>query len=200
MAKGRPPNKIARANSSKLCEAYIGCELSLKRFLSNFTRKPEDIDELAQETFLRAFDVEHIKEIKSPKAYLFRVARNITLRELTKKSQQLTDYLEESVDESALGCGASLEEELIAQQKLKQYCEAIAGLPEQCRRVFLLRKVHALSHKEIAAQLDIATSTVEKHIARGVDRCTEYFERQERSQSMKGLDTRNSNVLKDSSN
>lgn len=164
--------KTTHRNGSLLLDTYIGCEQSLKRFLSNFTRKPEDIEELAQETFLRAFDVELSQEIKSPKAYLFRVARNITLRELSKKTRQLTDYLEESVDESKLAKVASLEEELIAQQTLKQCCDAIAELPEQCRRVFLMRKVHALSHKEIACQLGISVSTVEKHIAKGVERFT----------------------------
>jgi RNA polymerase sigma factor (sigma-70 family) len=197
MAKAKSSNMKSREKNSKLSEAYINCELSLKRFLSNFTRKPEDVDELAQETFLRAFVVEKSQEIKSPKAYLFRVARNITLRELTKKSQQLTDYLEESVDESILGREASLEEEVIAQQKLKQYCEAIAELPEQCRRVFMLRKVHALSHKEIAAQLDIATSTVEKHIAKGVERFTDYVEKQEMNKSMDSVSARSSSASKD---
>lgn len=168
---------------STLVEVYLGCETSLKRFLQNFSRKPEDIDELAQEAFLRTFDIERTQNIKSPRAYLFRVARNIALRELTKKTRQLTDYLEEAVDEGVLDRSGSLEEELIAQQKLQLYCDAIADLPEQCRRVFLLRKVHALSHKEIAAQLGISQSTVEKHISKGVDRFTDYMANNEQLQT-----------------
>jgi RNA polymerase sigma-70 factor (ECF subfamily) len=180
MSKQEPRQpQQARGNSSKLYETYVDCEISLKRFLRNFLKKPEDIEELAQEAFLRTFTVELQQEIKSPKAYLFRAARNIALRELSKKTRQLTDYLEESVDDNLLGKVSSLEEELIAQQKLKQCCEAIADLPEQCRRVFLLRKVHALSHKEIAQQLGISNSTVEKHIAKGVDRFTQYMATQE---------------------
>jgi len=173
--KPSPPSR-PRKNESAMLEVYLSCETSLKRFLFGFSRKPEDVDELAQETFLRTCVVERTAEIKSPKAYLFRVARNIALRELTKKNRQLTDYLEESVDEQPLDSEASLEEELIAQQKLKHCCEAIADLPEQCRRVFLLRKVHALSHKEISVQLGISISTVEKHIAKGVDRYTHYIQ------------------------
>ena len=121
-----PRNKSSGRNDSKLFDVYQGCEASLKRFLHRFSSRPEDIDEMAQETFLRAFDIEINQEIKSPKAYLFRVARNIALRELSKKSRQLTDYLEESVDESILGRADSSEEELIAQQKttamLQRHC------------------------------------------------------------------------------
>lgn len=190
MPEARPPGKkVMSVEHSGLYEAYLSCEKSLKRFLSSFTRKPEDIDELAQETFLRAFDIELHQEIKSPKAYLFRVARNITMRELSKKTRQLTDYLGDSMDENILGNEASLEEELIAQQKLKHCCEALANLPEQCRRVFLLRKVHALSHKEISAQLGISISTVEKHIAKGVERFTEYMEKQEQTGALDESDT-----------
>jgi RNA polymerase sigma factor (sigma-70 family) len=163
---------------SKLFVAYLGCEQALKRSLTRFCHRKEDIDDLAQEAFLRAFDAEAGREIRSPKAYLFRVARNIALRELTKKSHQLTDYLEDAVYDEALSQEASSEEELIAQQKLQQCCRAIADLPEQCRRVFLLRKIHALSHKEIAEQLGISTRTVEKHITKGIDRFTDYMEEQ----------------------
>ena len=175
----RPLKKRARKNDSRLFEAYLVCESSLKRFLYRFYSRTEDIDEMVQETFLRAFDTGLNREIKSPRSYLFRVARNLALRELSKKSRQLTDYLEESVDETILAREASIEEEIIAQQKLQQYCNAIAELPEQCRRVFLLRKVHALSHKEIAAQLGISVRTVEKHLAKGVDRFTDYMAKRE---------------------
>ena len=175
----RPFKKRARKNDSRLFEAYLVCESSLKRFLYRFYSRTEDIDEMVQETFLRAFDTGLNREIKSPRSYLFRVARNLALRELNKKSRQLTDYLEESVDETILAREASIEEEIIAQQKLQQYCNAIAELPEQCRRVFLLRKVHALSHKEIAAQLGISVRTVEKHLAKGVDRFTDYMAKRE---------------------
>ena len=91
MAKS-PLKDKERNNDSKIFDAYLSCEIALKRFLRRFYSKTEDVDDLAQEAFLRAFNVELRQEIKSPKAYLFRVARNIALRELGKKSRQLTDY------------------------------------------------------------------------------------------------------------
>jgi RNA polymerase sigma factor (sigma-70 family) len=173
------PKATPRSSDSKLFDAYLGCERPLKRFLRRFCSRSEDVEDLAQEAFLLAFNAEHGQEIRSPKAYLFRVARNIALRDLKKKSRQLTDYLEDAVDEALLGREASCEEELIAQQKMEQCCKAVASLPEQCRRVFLLRKIHAHSHKEIAEQLGISPRTVEKHIAKGVDRFTDYMNSQE---------------------
>ncbi|MDB9952355.1 sigma-70 family RNA polymerase sigma factor [Porticoccaceae bacterium] len=177
-----------RSSDSALFQAYLVCEKPLKRFLRRFCSRSEDVEDLAQEAFLLAFNAERGKEIRSPKAYLFRVARNIALRDLTKKSNQLTVYLEDAVDDAFLGREASSEEELIAQQKLEQCCKAVASLPEQCRRVFLLRKIHAHSHKEIAEQLGISPRTVEKHIAKGVDRFTDYMNNQEPTELQSKID------------
>lgn len=172
--------KPAGPKANTLYDAYVACELPLRRFISRYFTRSEDIDDLAQETFLRAFDAERSTEISSPKAYLFRVARNMALRELGKKSRQLTSYLEDAVDnENIVLDEASAEQELIAQQKLEHCCRALAGLPEQCRRVFLLRKIHAYSHKQIAVELGISTRTVEKHITKGVSRFTDYIDKQD---------------------
>jgi len=141
--------------------------------------KPEDIDDMVQETFLRAYHATQGREIDCPKAYLFQVAKTMAFKELSKKSRQLTDYLEEAV-ENDVDSTASLEDEVSAQQKVQLYCEAIAELPHQCRRVYLMRKVQALSHKAIAKELKITTSAVEKQIALGAERCKKYIESKER--------------------
>jgi RNA polymerase sigma-70 factor (ECF subfamily) len=41
--------------------------------------------------------------------------------------------------------------------------------------VFVLRKVHKLSHAEIAQVLGVSHSTIEKHVAKGLMRCREYL-------------------------
>lgn len=164
---------------SGLLDAFTLCEVSLKRFIGRFIYKPEDINDMAQETFLRAYSALNEREIDSPKAYLFRVAKTIALKELARKSRQLTDYIEESREDEICE-DATLEEQVGADQKIRLFCDAIAELPPQCRRVFLMRKVQALSHKEIAQTLGISLSAVEKQIAIGVERCKKYVETRER--------------------
>jgi DNA-directed RNA polymerase specialized sigma24 family protein len=48
-------------------------------------------------------------------------------------------------------------------------------LPPLCRRVFVLRKVFKLSPTEISEVLGISTSTIEKHVAKGLVRCRDYL-------------------------
>ena len=41
---------------------------------------------------------------------------------------------------------------------------APVSLPEKTKRVYILRKVYGLKHKEIAEKMDISLSSVEKHL------------------------------------
>ena len=127
-----------------------------------------DIDDVSQETFLRAYNAEKKGPIHQPKAFLFRVAKNLMLSELSKKSRKLTDYIEDYEYTEVLASEQTLETNMMAQQKLGIYCEAVASLPEKCRRVVLLKKVYGLSHKEIAEKMGIKISTVEKHLTKGL--------------------------------
>ena len=55
------------------------------------------------------------------------------------------------------------------------FCRAVASLPAQCRKAFLMRKVYGMSHKDVAEQLGISISTVEKHVASGLLRCSTHL-------------------------
>lgn len=155
-------------------EAYVRHESSLKRFIKRFLRNSPDVEDIAHEAFLRAYAVERSRPIEQPKSLLFRIAKHVALSQLTRKARQITDYIEDSDDSAVIQTEASAEDEVSARQTLGLHCEAVAELAPQCREVYLLRKVHGLSHKEIAQQMGIAVSTVEKHLIKGVEQCDRY--------------------------
>jgi RNA polymerase sigma factor (sigma-70 family) len=68
-----------------------------------------------------------------------------------------------------------LERQHHSEEMFLNFCRAVSSLPVHCRRVFILKKVYGLSQKEIASLLGIASSTVEKHIARGMVVTAEYL-------------------------
>lgn len=171
-------DKKKRSNNRRLLKAFVDWELPLKRFIGRFLYKPEDIDDMAQETFLRAYSATQARSLDSPKAYLFRVAKTVVLKELEKKSRQMTDFLEEA-RAGELEDEDTLEDVVVAEQKIRLFFDAIAELPPQCRRVFLMRKYQGLSHREIARELGITASAVEKHIALGAERCKKFIESRE---------------------
>ena len=67
------------------------------------------------------------------------------------------------------------EEEVEAEQSMNIYCEAVEALPEKCRRVFIMRKVNGMRHKEIADHLGITVGAVEKHLHNGARSCRAYI-------------------------
>ena len=172
-------------NKTKLPGIYgtfLNSESALKRYLRRFFYRSEDIDDMAQETFLRAYKYTQDRDIAFPKAYLFQVAKSVAMKELTRKTRKLTDYLEEACEpDPDHDNGPELDTS--AEQTLSLFCEAIAELPPQCRRVFLMRKYQAMSYREIASTLNISVSAVEQHITIGIKRCKEYTDQQEHAAS-----------------
>lgn len=152
-------------------------EGGIKRYLRKFSLGLTDIEDLVQETFLRAFAAEGDRPILAPKAFLYRTARNLALNELAKHSSIHTDRIEDIGGEGLLAEGREVTAEagLYGRQKMMAFAEAVSTLPPQCRRVFILRKVQGLSQKEVAAELGIAASTVEKHVALGLLKCAEFM-------------------------
>lgn len=156
-------------------DAFLENQSALKRFISRFFCSVQDVEDVAQETFLRAYRAESGKSIAQPKAFLFRIAKHIALTQLSSKSHQSTEYLEDlGASETPIGAG-SLDDEVAADQTMGLRCEAMAALTPHCRRVYMLRKVHGMSQKEIASSLGIAVSTVEKHLIKGAAECDRYI-------------------------
>ncbi len=179
---------VTDATITSVYETYTRYCASLKRFIGRFMRAPSDIEDIAQEAFLRAYTVERSRPIEQPKSFLFRIAKHLALSQLTRKSRQITDYIEDSDDPSVIQLDHSAEEEISAHQMLRLHCDAVAELSPQCRQVYLLRKVQGCSHKEIAERLGIAVSTVEKHLMKSIAQCDRYVrERVEVRESEVGL-------------
>ncbi len=174
------PRTRNRRPLSAVSAAFLVNHDFLKRFLARFFSDSQDIEDVAQEAYLRAYVAEQQKEIEQPKAYLFRIARNLALTQLTQKSKKITDYLEESGASVVIECGAAADSEVEAEESLGLYCEAVAALPEKCRQVFLLRKVHGLAHKEIAQRMSLSVSSVEKYLLRGILECKAFVQERER--------------------
>jgi RNA polymerase sigma-70 factor (ECF subfamily) len=162
---------------STILEAYLENEVALKRYLRRFVRSREATDDLAQEAFLRAFAAESGRMIEAPKAFLFKVARNLALNELARQSSMAIEPLGDSDSQEVLEDSnqAAVDDVVDSRERVRLLARAIAALPPQCAKVFVLRKMQGLSQKEIAARLDISVRTVENHIALGLSRCRAYM-------------------------
>ncbi|PHR56835.1 MAG: hypothetical protein COA43_13340 [Robiginitomaculum sp.] len=172
-----PP--IKNQGVTRITLAYLEQQKPLKIFLSRFIRSPQEIDDIAQETFIRAFSAEKKSKIEYPKAYIYRVARNLALEYLEKRSTRMTCYIEDSCEKNVFQSNEDVESNVDVLHKLELIKHAIAKLPPQCQRVFIMHKVYGFKYKEIANQLEISVSTVEKYMMAGLKQCRKSIKNKE---------------------
>lgn len=151
---------------------FLACRGMLARAVRKIVGR-HDVEDVLQEAFVRSFEAEGRHTIRDARAFLLRTARNVAIDHVTSARYQRTGSLDSCDEESFVDEAAPVEAQVDSEKRFLAFCEAVGSLPEQCRRVFVLRKVYGLSQEEIAARLGIAQSTVEKHIAKGLLLCSE---------------------------
>lgn len=179
-------NEQDAANRSKdgdsILSAFKRYQSSLKYFIARYLVNPQDIDDVCQETFLRTYKSSLEKDVKTPKSFMFRVAKNLIISDFRKSASKLNEYVEDIDLVDSCIEPENLEHNALAQEKLGIMCEAIAGLPNKCRQAVVMRKVYGLSTKDIAKQMNISPITVSNYITKGMcaynDAVTKYNETQ----------------------
>lgn len=71
-------------------------------------------------------------------------------------------------------------------RELQRVEQLIEGLPLKCRRVFVLRRIHGVSQREIARLLGITQAAVEKQATRGLKLIMKSLEGDERVEMSEG--------------
>ncbi len=164
------------ADANSIHDIYMSLRGSLGRAVRGIV-PPKEIEDIVQETYVRVCQIETKDKIRQPRSYLFRTAHNLALDHVKRAESRLADSLEET-GESGFGEAQRTADETFDQaasnEEFSHFCEAVRLLPVQCRRAFVLRKVYGYSQREIAREMNLSESTVEKHIAQGIKRCT-YF-------------------------
>lgn len=156
---------------------YLSLRKALARAVSTIV-PPHDVEDIVQETYVRVCQVKQPASITHPRSFMLKTAKNLALDHIKRADHRLTVRLDlDAEDDPAL---ASQQDDpyrrAAGEQEFAQFCESVRQLPIQCRKVFVLKKVYGYSQQDIAKQLGISQSTVEKHIALGIKRCAQFLE------------------------
>ena len=159
--------ELKDANQS-ISEAFIEHRDVLFSYFARKLLKPEDIEDLLHDTFVVAFKSENTKQIKSPKGYLFVIARNLLSKKFAKDSRMRMKSIDQADFKTLKAETIPADQALDYKVEMEVLIKCIETLPEQCRRVFIYKKFHGLSQKQISSKMQISTSTVERHITRAL--------------------------------
>ena len=168
---------IESPTKSLIGEIFQTCRARLARIVSRIV-PPQDIEDIVQETYVKVCEYVTQNQVSEPRALMLTVARNLALDHVKRAEYRLTRGIDGEIDiESILSRDATDQSfaEASANQEFARFCDAVRQLPVQARRAFILKKVYGFSQREIALELNISESTVEKHIANGLRQCLLYM-------------------------
>lgn len=160
-----------------LGNVFVAIKEQLSRVIAQIV-PPKDIEDIVQETYVRVCQATGRRKLQAPRAFFVRTARNLALDHVRRHEHRFATSVEESPGK---GFGEAERpydapyEQAAADEEFAEFCNAVRHLPLQCRRAFVLKKVYGYSQKEIAQELGISESTVEKHVSLGLRRCAEHL-------------------------
>jgi RNA polymerase sigma factor (sigma-70 family) len=138
---------------------------AVHRFIQRMLGSHEEALELAQETFIKAWQALPQWQPQAQfKTWLFRIASNTAMDALRRRRIVEMVPLEEEYDAPAHGPGPDVQ--LQSRQRLRSLESALAALPAEQREVILLREIEGLSYAEISTALGVHEGTVKSRIAR----------------------------------
>lgn len=160
-------------------EIYDRYRADVFRFLFSLTRNRAETEDLFQEVWLRV--VRHgpsRPDREDLRPWLLTIVLNLH-RDVLRKKRVRRRFLERShnlgkgrASRSGRGSAESSDPACLSEQAAVQrdIDQALAGLPEKQRRVFLLSEVEGLRQAEIAGALEIPVGTVKSLLHRAVKR------------------------------
>ena len=165
------------SGKENISDVFLSWRDYLARVVSRIV-PPHEIEDIVQETYVRACQVKPQEEIKSPGAFMTRIARNLAIDHIKRAESRLVSRMEEDTDGRLNDIRFLADEpfdQVASNEEFAHFCEAVRDLPLKCRRVFVLKKVYGYSQREIAKELNLSENTIEKHIAKGMKHCTHYM-------------------------
>ncbi len=106
-----------------------------------------------------------LKTVSSLRSYLSRAVRN---QVFNYKRDQLKNLFDQLEDTHLQELNPSAVDLLSLKETQKKIDAAVASLPEQCRKVFLLSRHEEYSNRQIAELLGISINTVEQHMRKAL--------------------------------
>ena len=137
-------------------------------YIHAITKSHYIAEEASQELFIilwkKRNELSHVDNIDH---YIFRIARNLAFNQLKKAaldSRKANEFYQRSVKESN-----PVAEQVNRRTLLELVDKAVAALPPQPRKIYMLSRKEQLNFDEIATRLDLSRNTVKNHLNKALN-------------------------------
>ena len=170
-----------RASFQLLVERY---EQRIFNLIRHYTRNPVEIEDLAQETFLKVF--RHLPDLEDPrkfKGWLCSIVRTTCvdyLRRERLKPASLEKISEEGLEPEGQIVGGLLRQTSTELEELREKILSIVNsLPRIYQQIILLRHLRKMTYREMSDFLGLPVATIESRLYRArlmlKDRLTDLY-------------------------
>lgn len=130
----------------------------------------EDAEEAAQDAFLALWrGIDRFRQESSLSTWIYRLATNACIDTLRRRKKQSGSVSldDEELFVDAVDTSPQPQETVEQREAQKLLQEGLSALPEEYRKVLILREIEGLSYTEIAESASIELGTVKSRISRG---------------------------------
>ncbi len=151
----------------------------LYHFIVERTRDPAAADDLVQETFARLLAYERARTVVDRAALGYRIALNLVRDHFRSRKRRPVEILNDDIP-----CQAPAPEQILMhRQKVEVFGKVLDAMPPLRRDVFIRRRLHGQTCRQIAAELDMKEAAVEKHVVRALEQLHREVAKAERRRS-----------------
>lgn len=150
------------------CREVLPLEAILMQYLRRNWANTNDLGDLRQDVYIRAYESALHQLPDTPKAFIITIARNLLIdrirRERVVPIEAVTDLELQDIPSGEVAA----DRVVIARDSLRRLQIALDRLPPRCREAVVMSKVEGMSRREIAIRMNIAEDTVRQHLIHGM--------------------------------
>jgi RNA polymerase sigma-70 factor (ECF subfamily) len=154
---------------------YERWKKSVFRYISFFTKSPDEAEDILQEAFLSIYKSRGRYSVQAKfSTFLFTVVRSkcIDFLRTQRQATALEDCGEVFMDQTA-----SVVDAVLARDLQRDFVDYLNSLPESQRSAVYLRDIEQLTYEQIAEVLSLPLGTVKSYIHRGREMTYSYLRR-----------------------
>lgn len=153
----------ASGNPSAFAELFLQNRHKLFSFLMRLTQSPEATEDVIQDIFMKLWRSRaSLPGIDQFSSYLFRMAQNQCITHFKRMAKET--LILSRIASNAPPSQSTTEDQLALKEVQEQLQRAVSKLSPQQKLVFTLSREKGLKYEEIAAELNISSSTVKNHM------------------------------------
>ena len=168
--------RVQRGDTDSFGEIVTRYEEKLRRYGRRFLGNHDDIDDMLQEIFIKAYrNIQGFDAKRSFSPWIYRIAHNTFVNHIRSIQRERTALIDPDTIFAVLPGKSSPHQEALTKEELTRLDDGIASLPAKYREPIVLYYFEDKSYQEVADILHIPVATVGVRLSRAKQFLHQHF-------------------------